>query len=252
MKKLFIILFMLFFVLLLGVNGIKVNAAEATFYEGLKSPLYDSDYDPENSQHLGYYYGVTESGNTRTATYSDIFLGNQFKISYAGVLSSQQPTMQRSILYIEQASINKMSFFMTEEFYHTSALTLSVTAEINDIEAGIGVTWSKTTRYAEGVKITTDVSNDYTAPFVIMVLYKIDARVSEVAYRGVSTKSSGSWGSYSWNYEPVNIQSKWATIGYVAHYAFVGADDLPNYETGQYLIDENSYFNDSELFFAGD
>ncbi len=250
MKKIIIVVCVLLIALFIGSTRIEINAADTTFHEGVKSPAYDSKNDPADSKHLGYYYELSETSNNRSITCSDIYLGNKFRIRYAGVLSSQQITMQRSILYIEQVSISKMSFFMTDEFYHTNELTFSVTAKVNDIESGIGVTWSKTTRYANGVKITTEVGNDYTAPFVVMALYAVDAKITEVTYHGTSTKSSGSWSSYTWK-TPTN-ESAWATIGYVAYYAFIGADDLPNYQTGQYLIDNNSDFGNSELFFSGD
>lgn len=140
---------------------------------------------------------------------------------------------------------------MTEEFYHTKELGFSVVTKINDIEAGIGATWSKTTRYSNGAKITTDVENNHSAPFVIMALYSVEVEISEVAYQGISRKSSGSWSDYSWSYTPSSRQSEWATIGYVAHYAFVGKNNLPNFRTGQYLIDGNSYFSDNEKFISG-
>ena len=258
MKKVIIILFFVFSVVLLSGNSLKVDASEGiqgTFYGNSRSPYYDKNLVPENSTHLGFSYTIHYPNNStvlRYALYEDIFIDNQYRIKYAGVLGSLQPSFYNSMMELDQTSISKMSFFITQEYVESDSFQMSLVTEVNDIQSGIGVMWSETTRYASGVKISTNVSNDYNAPYIIMVLYQVDALVYGVSYRGVSEKTSGTWTSFDFSGHTKTTNSRYITIGYVAHYAFVGGDNDQNYETGQYLIDNNSFYNNSDMFYSGD
>ena len=138
---------------------------------------------------------------------------------------------------------------MSEEFIHTNSLSLEFTVEVNDIKGGFGLTYTKTTRYATGMKLTSEVWPNYNdAPLVALAVYKIEVPVKEVVNVGTSTRSWfwGSWSSYEWarstSYE------KWCTVGYVGCYTYLGDGYDTDFMSANYLFTHHSSFYDTNLY----
>lgn len=248
MKKVLIMLCFLLSITVISTKNLEAVASTTPFIEGERSPKNNPEYDPVNSNHLGYYHTYKRTGNIREDFYSDIYIDNKFEISYAGVLSSPQSTLKRSLMYNEQVHISKLSFTMREEFTNTNSLSFLVTTNINDLSNSLGVTFTNTVRYSQGMKITVELPQNVDTSFVIMVLYKVKVNFTEIVYK-TTRDIPVSINSLAINNDRPIIQREVnATIGYVATYAYIGSDSIPNYKDSIYLTQKDSIFNDTEKY----
>lgn len=244
MKKILIYLFFVLFFF----SAPELEAASATYYPYVKSPKYSSTYHKSSYSHIGYYFYSEQSGNTRRQIYSDVFVRDYYKVSYVGILGSPQATYAGPIVRLEKIYVDKLSFFMSEEFIHSNKLALVIVLDINDVKGGFGIVWSKVTRYSQGEKLTSNVPSPNNAPLVALVVYKVEARVYEVINEGISTRSwfLGSWSDYQWTRKENPLQ--WVTIGYVGCYTFLGDGNDTDYLSGYYLINNHPEFHDNNKF----
>jgi hypothetical protein len=229
----------------------EVKAATGTFYYNQYSIKYSSAYNPYNYKHIGYFYAESQSGNSRYQIYSDLYMRNYYRVTYAGLLGSPQATYSRTSIMETKFpyEITKMSFFMSQEFIHTNSITLEITVDVNDFKNGFGVTWTNTTRYAEGVKISANVMPNYNnAPLVALAVYKIEIPLIEVKNVGTSTRSwfLGSWSDYSW--VRTTSSELWVTVGYVACCTYLGDGNDTDFMNANYLLENSSIFNDTNLY----
>lgn len=242
------IIFILLFCLSFFMFMLDTYAAENTFYLNIKSPRYNSSDTSSIYDHIGYHYNTEGGGvfsTTKTTVYHDIYIREYYKISYYGVLGTPQMTFYNDYPVVYQGlkvKLTEFGFLMSEEMIHTNSLTVGITVAVNDISNTFGVTWTDVYRYGNNVRIISELGNNIQEyPFVIMPVYKIEAKVIEAIHTGVSIRPSifGTWSPYSWSTSVTGSQN--ITLGYVGYYYYLGSDSTV-YESPYYLYNNSSEF----------
>ncbi len=223
-------------------------AAEDTFYLNIKSPRYNSSDTSGIYDHTGYHWskeGDVWTSTRRTITYHDVYTREYYKISYYGVLGTPQMTFYRDYSVVYQGlkvKLTDIGFLMSEEMIHTNSFSVGITVSVNDISNTFGVTWTNVYRYNNNVRIMSELGNNIDEdPFVIMPVYKIEAKVIQAIHTGVSTRSTifGEWSSYSWSTNITGSQN--ITLGYVGFYYYLGSDNA-EYKSPYYLYNNSDEF----------